>query len=506
MSEEIKKLEKEYLQFVQKMKAYSEAISLMYWDLRTGAPKKGVQQRSEVIGLLSSEVFNMSTSDEMGKYIEKLLTPEAEAQISEITKKSLLESKKDYELNKKIPADEFKEFVVLQSQAENVWEQAKEENNFEMFRPYLEKLVDKTKKFIEYWGYEGNKYNRLLDMYEPGMTVEILDQVFSEVRNGIVELLKKIEQSPNKPDISFLLKHFPKEKQKDFSIEILKQMGYDFDAGRLDETVHPFEIALNPGDVRVTTKYNEEDFRIAIFGTIHEGGHALYEQNISKDLVGTTLADGASMGIHESQSLFFENFVGRSLSFWKKNYDLLKSYNPGQFDNISLEQFYQAINESKPSLIRIEADELTYPLHIIIRYEIEKALFNDEIEVKDLPEIWNAKYEEYLGIRPDNDANGVLQDVHWSGGSFGYFPSYALGYMYAAQFKYAMLKDIPNFDELLEEGNIEPIKNWLTKHVHQYGKMKKPLEILKDATGEGLNAKYLLQYLNEKFSKVYQLS
>lgn len=354
-------------------------------------------------------------------------------------------------------------------------------------------------------GYEGNKYNTLLDMYEPGITVEILDQVFAEVRDAIIPLVKKISDSSNKPDTSFIFKHFPKDKQKDFSLKILEQMGYDFNSGRLDETVHPFATGLNPGDVRVTTRYDEGDWRTAVFGTIHEGGHALYEQNISKKLIGTPLCDGTSMGIHESQSLFYENIVGRDFSFWKHNYNVLKEYADGQFDEINLNDFYRAINESKPSFIRIEADMLTYPLHIIIRYEIEKGIFNDEIEVKDLPQVWNDKYEKYLGIRPGNNAEGVLQDVHWSGGSFGYFPSYALGYMYAAQFKNAMLKELPNFDELLATGNLKPIKEWLTENIHQYGKLKKPLEILHDVTGEGLNAKYLIDYLTDKYTKVYNL-
>jgi carboxypeptidase Taq len=212
------------------------------------------------------------------------------------------------------------------------------------------------------------------------------------------------------------------------------------------------------------------------------------------------------MGIHESQSLFYENIVGRSFSFWKHHYDLLKTYASGQFDQVAIEDFYNAINESKPSFIRIEADELTYPLHIIIRYEIEKGLFNGEIEVKDLPQIWNDMYEEYFGIRPDLDAKGVLQDVHWAGGSFGYFPSYALGYMYAAQFKHKMLEELPNFDQLLENGDLTPIKEWLTNNIHQYGKLKKPLEILNDVTGEGLNAQYLIDYLNDKYRKIYQLN
>ncbi|MBT2690078.1 carboxypeptidase M32 [Bacillus sp. ISL-47] len=502
MTEALKETELQFMDYVKKMTAYNEALSLMFWDLRTGAPKQGVEQRSEVIGMISSEVFRMSTSEEMAAYIAKLSGKE----ISEVTLKTLEECKQDYDRNKKIPAEEYKEYVILQSKAESIWEEAKEKSDFDMFRPYLEKLVEMNKRFVGYWGYEGNKYNTLLDMYEPGVTVETLDQVFRQLREKIVPLVQQTSQSHNKPETSFLFERFSKDMQRGFSLEILEQMGYNFKAGRLDETVHPFAIGLNPGDVRVTTKYDEEDFRTAVFGTIHEGGHALYEQNISADLVGTPLCSGTSMGIHESQSLFYENFVGRHYSFWKKNYQLLKDYASGQFDEVSLDEFYRAINESKPSLIRIEADELTYPLHIIIRYEIEKGLFNDEIEVKDLPKIWNEKYEQYLGVKPENDAQGVLQDVHWAGGSFGYFPSYALGYMYAAQLKTNMLKDLPDYDKLLEEGNLLPIKEWFTKNVHQYGKMKKPLEILNDVTGEGLNAQYLIDYLYDKYGKVYQLN
>jgi carboxypeptidase Taq len=500
---EVKQTERHFLDYVKKMNAYGEAMALIYWDLRTGAPKKGVEQRSEVIGVLSSERFQMSISEEMASYIAKLSN---ETAISEITRKTLEECKKEYSLNKKIPADEYRAYVILQTKAESVWEEAKEKSDFEMFRPYLEKLVSTNKKFIQYWGYQGNKYNTLIDMYEPGVTVEMLDNVFSDLRQKIVPLVQRIAQSGNKPETDFLFKNFPKEKQRAFSLDILQQMGYDFEAGRLDETVHPFATGLNPGDVRVTTHYDERDFRMAVFGTIHEGGHALYEQNISKELIGTNLSSGTSMGIHESQSLFYENFVGRNYSFWKKNYSLLKNFSNGQFSDVDLEDFYRAINESKPSLIRIEADELTYPLHVMIRYEIEKGLFNNEIEVKDLPQIWNDKYEEYLGIRPENDAEGVLQDVHWAGGSFGYFPSYALGYMYAAQIKNAMHKDLPDFDAMLEAGNLNPIKDWLTENIHQYGKMKKPLDILTEVTGEGLNAKHLVNYLYEKYTKVYQLT
>lgn len=287
------------------------------------------------------------------------------------------------------------------------------------------------------------------------------------------------------------------------SLFFLKELGYDFDAGRLDTTIHPFAVTLSRGDVRVTTRYDEHDFRMAIFGTIHECGHAIYEQNIDEALSGTLLCDGTSMGIHESQSLFFENFIGRHEDFWKTYYQKLQEASPEQFKDVSLEDFVHAVNESKPTYIRIEADELTYPLHIIIRYEIEKAIFNEEVAVEDLPALWNEKYQAYLGITPPNDALGILQDVHWSDGSFGYFPSYALGYMYAAQLKQQMIKDLPNFDELIQNGSFAPIKEWLTEHVHQHGKRKKPSEIIQDATGEELNVQYLIDYLTDKYTKLY---
>lgn len=504
MDRNVKKVEGEFLQYLKKISAYNEAISLIYWDLRTGAPKKGVEQRSEVLGMLSSEVFKMSTSEEMASYIAILSSNEGALQLTEVTQKAVEECKKSYERNKKIPASEYQAFVILQSKSGSVWEEAREKSDFSLFQPYLEQVVDYTRKFIQYWGYKDYKYNTLLDMYEPGMTVQLLDRVFGQLKEHIVPLLKKIMNS-QKPDTTFLYKHFPKEKQKQFSIDIIQQLGFDFEAGRLDETIHPFATGINRGDVRITTRYDEYDFRGALFGTIHECGHAIYEQNISNKLTGTLLDDGTSMGIHESQSLFYENFIGRNQYFWEKYFPLLKNHAPDQFEQVSLEDFYKAINETKPSLIRIEADELTYSLHIMIRYEIEKALFDGDLEVKDLPKVWNHKYKEYLGIEPGNNREGVLQDVHWSDGSFGYFPSYALGYMYAAQFKHTMIKDLPHFNDLLRKGDIAPIKHWLNQHIHQYGKLKKPLEILEETTGGGLNAQYLIEYLEDKYKDLYQI-
>ncbi|MFC5711823.1 carboxypeptidase M32 [Thalassorhabdus alkalitolerans] len=501
---DVKQSEQQLHELMRKMTAYRQAIGLMNWDARTGAPKKGINQRSEALGYLSTEVFKLTTSNEMGEHLEAVLSDEGRAQVSEITRKSAEELKKEYDRFKKVPEEEYREYNILKSKSEAQWEQAKSEADFETFRPNLEKLVEFKRKFVNYWGYEGHPYNTLLDDYEPGVTVDILDDVFGKVREGLIPLVKGVKESENKPKTGFLFEHFPKEKQRAFSLEILKKMNYDFQAGRLDETVHPFAIGLNTNDVRVTTKYDEKDFRTAVFGTIHEGGHALYEQNISTDLEGTVLSDGTSMGIHESQSLFYENFVGRNYAFWENNYDLLKSYSNGQFDNVSIDAFYKAINEAKPSLIRIEADEMTYALHIILRYEIEKGLITGDIQVKDLPAIWNDKMQEFLGVTPPHDGVGVLQDVHWSFGAFGYFPSYALGYIYAAQLKKSLDRDLPDFDNLLREGELSPIKDWMTKHVHQHGSLKKPVEILKDTTGEGINPDHLLSYLTDKYKELYK--
>ncbi|MNP03250.1 putative metalloprotease YpwA [compost metagenome] len=369
----------------------------------------------------------------------------------------------------------------------------------------MSKIVALKQEFIDYWGVNGTRYDTLLDMYEPDLTVEKVDEVFSRLRSRLVPLVEAIAASPNKPDTSFLQQIFPKEQQQKFGNFILKQMGYDFDAGRLDESVHPFATGLNPGDVRITTAYLLDNVTSAVFSSLHEGGHALYEQNISQDLVGTPLAQGASMGIHESQSRLWENMIGRSRAFWQRYYGDLQQHFPEQLANVGVEDFYRAINSVENSFIRIEADELTYNLHIIVRYEIEKLIFNEGLSVKDLPQVWNAKYQEYLGITPPNDALGVLQDVHWSGGDFGYFASYSLGNMYAAQILNTLRKELPNYDELIAAGNLLPIKEWLTEKIYRFGKSLTPSQIIEQVTGEPLSPDYLADYLEEKYTEIYKL-
>lgn len=503
---EAAKIEIDFLDYVKTIVHYEEAVSLMEWDLRTGAPKKGAEQRAEVLGTLSSKIFDLSVSDQMRSYIDRLSEEGHWEQLAEVTKTTVKECKKTLEKFEKIPPEEYKSFVILTSQAESVWETAKDQADFQAFKPYLEKIVAYNRKYADWIGYEKNRYDALLDDFEPGLTVAEVDQVFNRLKGVLAPLVQEITAASYQPETDFLYHDFPEANQRRFSEKILREMKYDFDAGRLDPTVHPFAIGLNPNDVRVTTKYDEKDFRTAVFGTIHEGGHALYEQNVSEQFTGTPLATGTSMAVHESQSLFWENFVGRNRQFWQAFYADLKAEAEGQFDDVSLDDFYRGINIAGPSLIRIEADELTYSLHIIVRYELEKALINEEIEVDDLPEAWNNKMEELLGVRPSHDGEGVLQDVHWAGGMFGYFPSYALGYVYAAQLKEAMLNDLPNFDELLAQGQLEPIKDWLTEAIHRHGKSKQPAELMEIASGERMNPEPLLNYLKAKYRDVYKLN
>lgn len=488
--------------YIKNIDHLEQAMALIYWDMRTTAPKKALDDRGELLAYLSAEAYKLKTSDDARRLIEYF---EPFINDLELIDKAMVRNfKKEYDEVKKIPQDRFKEFVLVAAKSEAAWEEAKEKNDYEIFKPHLKKVIDFKKEFIEYKGYNENKYNALLDDYEEGITVKKLDKVFSELRDAIVDILNKIKASNIKITTEFMRDSYSKEAQDKFGRFVLGIMGYDFDAGRLDESVHPFTLNIGNKDVRLTTHYYENDFKSALFSTIHEGGHGIYEQNIPDELLGTGLAKGASMGIHESQSRFYENILGRSTEFWTYLYPNVKTSFEGLKD-VSFDDFYKAINFVEPSLIRTEADELTYSLHIIIRYEIEKALINDEITVDDLPKVWAEKYKEYLGVEPDNDSEGVLQDMHWSDGSFGYFPSYALGNLYGAQILNKLEMDVPNIYDELQKGNMQPINEWLKENVHKYGAIYKPTELIYKVTGEELTAKYFIDYLREKYSSIYKL-
>jgi len=399
-----------------------------------------------------------------------------------------------------IPPNEYKAYSELTAKAQGVWEVAREKNDFESFAPILEQIFDFNRKFIQYRKGKEDVYSTILNDYEKGMNVEKLDIFFEELKKEIVPLLKEIKKKNRKFSHKLNFK-VDKNEQRKFSEEILKYIGFDLDRGLLSESAHPFTLTVDKNDVRLTTRYFEELPFSSVYSTIHEGGHGIYEQNIGDDLKETLLCDGASMGIHESQSRFYENVIGRSREFW---YGFLnKSKCKYKFlENLTLDEIYKGINEVSASLIRVEADELTYSLHIMIRYEVEKGILSGDYLIKDLPKIWNQKMQEYLGIVPENDSEGVLQDVHWSCGLIGYFPSYALGNVYSIQILREMKKEI-NIEGALERGELKDIKKWLEKRIHRYGKSKTPRELMILITGEDLNPDYYIEYLKEKYEKIY---
>ncbi|MFX4301742.1 carboxypeptidase M32 [Alicyclobacillus tolerans] len=503
MNQDLQSLLQKFRSELREIGHYEEATRLMEWDLRTGAPKKGHELRAEALGTLSAKIFAMLTSENMGRYLNELTS--AEAELSQVDRALLRVVRETYERSKKIPPERHQAYVMLVAKSQSVWEEAKKQANFSLLKPYLEKIIAFKREFIQYWGIQNHPYDTLLNLYEPGLTVAKIDPIFKQLREATVDLVQRIgEKGFPKFPVS-LRREAPIHQQRHFSEKLLERIGYDFQAGRLDETAHPFEESLNHYDVRVTTKFVLDDVLNAMYSTLHEGGHALYEQHVSAELIGTPLCHGASMGIHESQSRFWENMLGRSRSFLQAIYGDFQAAFPGLFADVHLETLYQAANHVEPSLIRIEADELTYNLHIMIRYEIERALFEETCEVGDLPRLWNEKVRDYLGLETPNDALGVLQDVHWSGGDFGYFPTYSLGNLYAAQFRETLYKEIPDIEKQWSEGDFSQVLEWFSTRVHSHGKVLLPSELIEQATGKPLSADYLIRYLQQKMSDIYQV-
>ena len=379
--------------------------------------------------------------------------------------------------------------------------QARRENKYGIFEGPLQEIIELKKQEADLLGYENHPYNALMNEYDKGLTTTIVDKLFLDLQPQLSKILTKITEQPQLDD-SFLHKHFDKTTQWDTGIEILKRMHFDFDAGRQDISEHPFTTNFSSKDVRVTTRVDENDFGIMMWSCIHEGGHALYEQGLPDNEYGMPLGEYCSLSIHESQSRLWENCIGRGKAFWQYNYGLLQEKFPVQFKNITVDQFYSAINKVQPSLIRTEADEVTYHFHIMIRYEIEKLLIDGTISAKDIPCYWNEQYKKYLGITVPNDSQGCLQDVHWSHGSFGYFATYSIGSLYAAQFYSAIKNFYPNIDEEVSLGNTLKIWKWLKKNIYSYGRYYSSEDLCKHATGESLKSNYFINYLENKFLNV----
>lgn len=486
--------------YMAKMNDLNHAIWLMQWDLKTKAPKKAADAHSAAITALSTEHFKMSISDELKDLIEAF---EQDEKLDEMMKKCVKNLKRTYERSKNIPETLYNAYVAQVSKASQVWEAAKRQDQFESFSPYLEKIVAYHKEMAGYIDPDKGAYEVLLDNFETGISSDAICELFETLKKGIIPLVQNISQQ-QKIDDSNVLGTFKKHHQKELAEYILKEIGYDFQRGRLDESEHPFTIGAPPYDVRVTTRYNEKDIRSALFTVLHEGGHGIYEQNISPALIKTPLAGGTCMGIHESQSRLYENIIGKNIHFWEPLYSKVGEIFP-QFQKIDLSYFHRAINSVKPSLIRVEADELTYNLHIIMRFELERALFEGDLQVKDLPAAWREKMKKYLGIEPKTDTEGVLQDCHWAEGDLGYFPSYALGNIYSAQFVQRLEVEVGRLDDLLKEQRLDIIKDWLRNHIHRHGKMKTSLEIIKDVCKSDIDVQPLLSYYKKKYSELYVL-
>ena len=485
---------------IEAVRHISAALAVINWDaLTTGVPEKSLPAHGATMGWLSGELFSLIVSPDSIESVETLEALDSELTANE--RAMTREVGRRYRKLMAVPPDEFQAFNALAAQAQTVWETARAKSDYDMILPYYEKMFDYQRRLCDWYGYSKHPYDALLDDYERGADVETLDRFFGALREKIAPLVKKIGANKEKPkEIEGL---FDIGKQKKLMPWLTDFTGYDRARGKTGEVEHPFCTTINRHDVRITTKYHEDNLLSALFSTIHESGHAVYEQNMAEELERYGLADTPSMGVHESQSRLYENMLCRSRAFAGRLLPKLRE----QFDYFSgwdEDALYRAINIARPSLIRIEADELTYSLHIMVRYELEKALMAGEIQAAELPGLWADKYEELIGVRPENDAVGVLQDVHWSGGAIGYFPTYAVGTAYGAQFVNAMRKTV-DVDGCLEKGDLAPVNGWLKENVHRHGAVLLPGDLLKQATGEPFDPKYYIDYLGEKFTDLYMV-
>lgn len=490
-----------YCSHKRKIADVNYSAALMQWDMEIYMPSKGGDFRAQQISTLSGIAHGLSTDEKFGTVLEKLSLGNS---LNEKERRNVEESLKDFKRNKKYTTEFVETLSRSISEAVQVWTKAKKDSDFKMFAPFLEKLVVLKRQECEMLGYNDHPYDALLDLYEPEAKTKDIEELFKGVREWLVEFVKKIS-AVKQNENSFMHKNYEKDKQWEFGLYLLRQMNYDFEAGRQDVSAHPFTTSFNSLDVRVTTRINENDLNEMIWSCVHEGGHALYEQGLSAEDYGLPSGEAVSLGIHESQSRLWENCVGRSLPYWKANYKKIQELFPENLKNISVIDFYKAMNVVQPSLIRTSADELTYHFHVLIRFEIEKALIEKSIEVKDLPAIWNEKYKSYLGLDVPNDSKGVLQDIHWSYANFGYFPTYSLGSFYAAQFFSKAKQDISNLEKEIGSGNMKPLLDWLRENIHRHGKIYPAGELCKKVTGEKLNFKYFMDYAREKYSQLYNL-
>jgi carboxypeptidase Taq len=483
----------------------TRAAMVLEWDQETFMPPGGVQSRAEQLSTLLRLSHVRLTSDEVGRLLDQLEGDVAREPFDSDEASLVRVTRRDYEDARKLPPDLVAEAAHAGSVARPAWEKARRDANFSIFAPYLEKNVELNRRIADALGYDERPYDALLNRSEPGLKTEQLESLFAEVKRAVVPLVADIARHADAVDDTVLYRGFNPDLQLSFALDVVKRLGYDLERGRQDISTHPFSSAFGPGDARITTRVSRDFFNECLFGSIHEAGHAMYNQGIGQNLDRTPLWDGASPGVHESQSRMWENLVGRTLPFWRHFYPSLQAAFPEPLRGVDAEGFYRAVNRAQPSLIRVEADEVTYNLHVLLRFELENEMLEGTLKAKDLPEAWNARFKSYLGLNVPNDREGALQDIHWSYVSFGIFPGYTIGNLIGAQLMEKIRNDIPELDAQSEHGHFAPLLAWLRQNVHRHGRKFTPNELMVRATGRPLSAGPWIAYVQKKFGALYGL-
>ncbi|GAB4546985.1 MAG: carboxypeptidase M32 [Anaerolineales bacterium] len=478
------------------------AASVLEWDQQVNMPPEGGEARGQQVSTLAKIGHQKSTSDELGKLLDEL---KAESFPTDSDEAALVRvAARQYDKATRVPSSFVAEQAIVTSKAFEAWVEAKGKSDFSIFRPHLEKLVEMVHQYISFFPPADHPYDTLLDDYEPGMKTADVKAIFEGLRPKQVALIKSIAAAKQVKD-DFLRKKYNEQKVWAFSETIIRQFGYDFNRGRQDKAPHPFQTTFSVNDTRITNRFENDNPLATLFSAMHESGHAMYEQGSNPSYERTPLAGGTSLAIHESQSRMWENLVGRSFAFWEYFFPQLKKAFPSQLDGVSVKAFYKGINKVEPSLIRVNADEATYNLHIMLRLEMEIGMVEGTMAIKDLPEIWNEKMRDYLGITPPNDAQGVLQDIHWSSGLLGYFSTYALGNMVSAQLWEKINKDIPDLNEQIRKGKFDGLRGWLREKIHVFGHKYDPQDLMTRVTGSKISPDAYVRYLTHKYSEVYGL-
>ena len=484
----------------------NSCASVLSWDEQTYMPKQGSTLRADQLGLLAGLAHERATSPRIGELLSELERSGELGDADGDRAVNVREARRIYDRQTKLPRRLVEELSRTTTLSQQAWISAREDSEFAAFLPWLEKMIALKREEAQAVGYgKGIPYDALLDDYEPGMTAAEVERVFTPLRDELVQLVSAIQQSSRRPKVEILSRHYPKTPQIVLAEGASKAIGFSFDAGRIDESAHPFCSGFGPGDCRLTTRYSDHHFNSAFFGVLHESGHGIYDQGLPTESFGLGIGQATSLGIHESQSRLWENFIGRSRAFWEYLYPTARSAFPKALGDVSLDEFYFAINDVRPSFIRVEADEVTYNLHIMLRFEIEQQLVSGDLKPADVPGCWNEKVVKYFGLTVPNDANGCLQDIHWSAGLLGYFPTYALGNMYAAQFYAAARRDLGSLEELCSKGRFKTLKAWLNEKIHRHGKRFSAKRLVQVVTGESLSHQPLIAHLTSKYSELYGL-